>query len=414
MNCPYSREDRLERLARARSLVVKVGSAVLTTPEGLNMPVLRNLAEQLSAFVHEGRRVTLVSSGAVAAGRAALSAGEHRVEGLPGKQGAAAVGQGRLMREYEDAFAAHGLVCAQVLLTRDDLRSRERFMNARHTFTQLLDWGVIPVVNENDTVAVQELRFGDNDALASLLLNPVEGDLFVNLTSTGGVLAENPLTSPDPASIPLLESIDDIRALDLDALCGGKTGVGTGGMYSKLLSARRAAQLGVPTLILPGRERDILRRAFGGEMVGTWVCPEEHPVSRRKYWMAYQSDPRGVVRVDAGAARALLEQGRSLLPGGVTAVEGSFGPGDLLRILAEGENGSSCLIGVGISNYSSEDLRRIKGLKRLEVAAILGDAHYPEVIHRDNLLLDAAHTAASSRGCRGGMSRGSGSGAFCA
>lgn len=125
-------------------------------------------------------------------------------------------------------------------------------MNARHTFTQLLDWGVIPVVNENDTVAVQELRFGDNDALASLLLNPVEGDLFVNLTSTGGVLAENPLTSPDPASIPLLESIDDIRALDLDALCGGKTGVGTGGMYSKLLSARRAAQLGVPTLILPG------------------------------------------------------------------------------------------------------------------------------------------------------------------
>ena len=300
------------------------------------------------------------------------------------------MGQGRLMREYEDAFAAHGLVCAQVLLTRDDLRSRERFMNARHTFTQLLDWGVIPVVNENDTVAVQELRFGDNDALASLLLNPVEGDLFVNLTSTGGVLAENPLTSPDPASIPLLESIDDIRALDLDALCGGKTGVGTGGMYSKLLSARRAAQLGVPTLILPGRERDILRRAFGGEMVGTWVCPEEHPVSRRKYWMAYQSDPRGVVRVDAGAARALLEQGRSLLPGGVTAVEGSFGPGDLLRILAEGENGSSCLIGVGISNYSSEDLRRIKGLKRLEVAAILGDAHYPEVIHRDNLLLDAA------------------------
>ena len=233
MNCPYSREDRLERLARARSLVVKVGSAVLTTPEGLNMPVLRNLAEQLSAFAHEGRRVTLVSSGAVAAGRAALSAGEHRVEGLPGKQGAAAVGQGRLMREYEDAFAAHGLVCAQVLLTRDDLRSRERFMNARHTFTQLLDWGVIPVVNENDTVAVQELRFGDNDALASLLLNPVEGDLFVNLTSTGGVLAENPLTSPDPASIPLLESIDDIRALDLDALCGGKTGVKRGLLHHR-------------------------------------------------------------------------------------------------------------------------------------------------------------------------------------
>ena len=390
MTCQYSREERLERLAKARSLVVKVGSAVLTTPEGLNMPVLRNLVEQLSAFAHEGRRVTLVSSGAVAAGRAVLSFGEHRVEGVPGKQGAAAVGQGRLMREYEDAFAACGLLCAQVLLTRDDLRSRERFMNARNTFIQLLDWGVIPVVNENDTVVVQELRFGDNDALASLLLNPVEGDMFVNLTSTGGVLAENPLTSPNPTSIPLLESIDDIRALDLDALCGGKTSVGTGGMYSKLLSARRAAQLGVPTLILPGREKDILRRAFGGEIVGTWVCPEEHPVSRRKYWMAYQSDPRGAVRVDAGAARALLEQGRSLLPGGITAVDGDFCPGDLLRIFADSEDGVNCLIGVGISNYSAEELRRIKGLKRLEVAAILGDAHYPEVIHRDNLLLDAA------------------------
>ena len=389
MTCPYSREDRLERLKHARSLVVKVGSAVLTTPEGLNMPVLRNLAQQLSALAREGRRVTLVSSGAVAAGRAALSAGKHRVEGLPGKQGAAAVGQGRLMREYEDAFAAHGMVCAQVLLTRDDLRSRERFMNARHTFAQLLDWGVIPVVNENDTVAVQELKFGDNDALASLLLNPLEGDLFVNLTSTGGVLAENPLTSSNPDALPLLESIEDIRTLDLDALCGGKTAVGTGGMYSKLLSARRAAQLGVPTLILPGREQNVLSRAFAGEMLGTWICPEEHPVSRRKYWMAYQSDPRGVVHVDPGAARALIEQGRSLLPGGITSVEGEFRPGDLLRVIADSEQGA-CQIGVGISNYSSDDLARIRGLKRLEVAAILGDAHYPEVIHRDNLLLDAA------------------------
>ena len=221
--------------------------------------------------------------------------------------------------------------------------------------------------------------------MASLLLNLVEGDLFVNLTSTGGVLAENPLAAPDPASIPLLESIEDIQSLDLDSLCGGKTSVGTGGMYSKLLSARRAAQLGVPTLILPGREPGILDRAFGGEPVGTWVRPARRHVSRRKYWLAYQSEPQGLVRVDEGAALALCEQGRSLLPGGVRAVEGGFGPGALVRVFA-GER----LLGVGLSNYSAADLRRIMGLKRHEVAAVLGDAHYPEVIHRDNLLLDAA------------------------
>lgn len=377
-----SRESVLER---ARSVVVKVGSAVLTTPEGLNQPVLRNLVAQIHHLARSGRRVTLVSSGAVAAGRTALAGTDLKVEGVAAKQAAAAIGQGRLMREYEDAFATHGMICAQVLLTRDDLRSRIRFMNARNTFGRLLDWGVVPVVNENDTVAVQELKFGDNDALASLLLNLVEGDLFVNLTSTGGVLAENPLTASDPAAIPLLDAIDDIQHLDLDALCGGKTSVGTGGMYSKLLSARRAAQLGVPTLILPGRVPDILDRAFRGEAVGTWVRPADHHVSRRKYWLAYQSDPQGLVRVDEGAERALCEEGRSLLPGGVRAVEGCFGPGALVRVCA-GERA----LGVGLSNYSAADLRRIMGLRRHEVAAILGDAHYPEVIHRDNLLLDAA------------------------
>ncbi len=374
-----------DELGKARSLVVKVGSAVLTNECGLNAPVLRNLVDQLARLSQGGRKVTLVSSGAVAAGRTALAGSGHAVEGLAGRQAAAAIGQSRLMRAYEDAFAAHGLLCAQVLLTREDLRSRTRFLNARNTFAQLLHWGVIPIVNENDTVAVQELKFGDNDALASLLLNLVEGEIFINLTSTGGVLSQNPLCAPDPSAIPLLEAIDDIQDLDLDALCGGKTSVGTGGMYSKLLSARRAAQLGVPTLILPGREPGILDRAFGGETVGTWVCPAQSHVSRRKYWMAYQTEPQGQIHVDQGAADALLRQGKSLLPGGVRAVEGAFSPGALVSI-----HTGDRLIGVGLSNYSAQDLRRIMGLKRLEVAAILGDAHYPEVIHRDNMLLHAA------------------------
>lgn len=378
-------DSRVTVLERARSVVVKVGSAVLTNQDGLDLPVLYNIVDQLAGLARAGRRVTLVSSGAVAAGRSALAGTDFKVEGLSARQAAAAIGQGRLMHEYEVAFAAHGILCAQVLLTREDLRNRSRFLNARNTFCRLLDWNVIPIVNENDTVAVQELKFGDNDALASLLLNLVEGELFVNLTSTDGVLAENPLVASDPAAIPLLESIGDIQNLDIDALCGGKTSVGTGGMYSKLLSARRAAQLGVPTIILPGRCPDILSRAFSGETVGTWVCEAAHHVSRRKYWLAYQTDPQGSILIDDGAVRALCEGGKSLLPGGVRGVEGNFGPGALVRICAGAQ-----VLGVGLSNYAASDLLRIMGKKRHEVAAILGDAHYPEVVHRDNLLLDAA------------------------
>ncbi len=376
---------REKTLASAHTLVVKVGSAVLTTDEGLHLSVLYNLVEQLARLARQGRRICLVSSGAVAAGRTALPDRGRTVEGVSGKQALAAIGQGCLMREYEHAFAAQGLLCAQVLLTRDDLRSRPRFLNARNTFMNLLDWGVVPIVNENDTVAVQELKFGDNDQLASLLLNLVEGDLHINLTSADGVLAANPGSAAPGETIPYLDSIRNIADLDIESLCGAKTSVGTGGMRSKLMAARRAAQLGVPTLILPGRRPDILDRAFAGERVGTWVCPAAQAVSRRKYWMAYQSEPQGNVLVDEGAARALEQKGGSLLPGGVIAVEGVFEPGALVRVMC-GERH----IGVGLTNYSSEELERIKGLKRVEVAAALGNAHYPEVIHRDNLLINAA------------------------
>lgn len=375
------RQERARLLAEARCVVVKVGSAVLTTPEGINLAVLDSLVAQLAALRASGRRVVLVSSGAVAAGRSALRSC-CEIAGLPQKQAASAVGQSRLMHYYDEAFARHGLLSAQVLLTRDDLRSRSRFLNARNTFGALLDWGVVPIVNENDTVATDELKFGDNDCLASLLLNLVEGELFVNLTSAGGVFADNPETNPDAC---VLECIDDVHTLDLDAMCGGKTSVGTGGMYSKLLSARRAAQLGVPTLILPGREEGILSRAFDGAPVGTWVRPEDRTVSRRKYWLAYQSDPSGTILVDEGAGKALLNDGRSLLPGGVCSVEGNFGKGALVRVATQ----DGTVIGVGLSNYPAATLRRIMGHKRHEVAAILGDAHYPEVIHRDNLMLDA-------------------------
>ena len=379
------KNDRLHLMEHARTVVVKVGSAVLTSKTGLRLSVLCSLVEQLARLAATGRRVCLVSSGAVAAGRAAFAGKNGAAESLPGKQALAAIGQGRLMREYEHAFASQGLVCAQVLLTRDDLRSRGRFLHARNTFMNLLDWGVVPIVNENDTVAVHDLKFGDNDQLASLLLNLVEGDLYVNLTSAEGVLAANPSAAPQGTDIPILKSIDDIEHLDIEALCGEKTSAGTGGMQSKLMAARRAAQLGVPTLILPGRKPDILDRAFAGEEIGTWVCPSSNTVSRRKYWMAYQSDPLGSLFVDEGAALALEKRGGSLLPGGIVRVEGEFDPGSMVRILL-GER----QLGVGLSNYSSAEIRLIQGLKSSEMESVLGVVHYPEVVHRDNLLLHAA------------------------
>jgi len=375
------REERAGVLAQARCIVVKVGSAVLAGSEGLDAAVMEALVAQLAFLRKRGCRVVLVSSGAVAAGRAALGP-ERDTRSMAGKQAASAVGQSRLMHTYDQLFALHDLLSAQVLLTRDDLRVRQRFLNVRNTFMALLDWGAVPVVNENDTVAVQELRFGDNDCLASLLLNVAEADLFVNLTSAGGVFAADPQRNPDAGLLPCVERV---RELKLEEVCGAKTTLGAGGMYSKLLAARRAAQLGVPTLILPGREPRVIERSFAGEELGTWVRPEAQSVSRRKYWLAYQSEPQGEIEVDAGAAKALVERGSSLLPGGVCRVEGNFQPAALVRIHIQGRT-----LGVGLSNYSAADLRRIMGRPRLEAEELLGDAHYPEAIHRDNMLVDAA------------------------
>ncbi len=385
-------DERASVLAHADRLVVKVGTAVLSNGSALDLEVLDNLVEQL-VRIQKGedrngrpRSIVLVSSGAVGAGRVALRENgkedASRAHGLAARQAIASIGQSRLMHMYDQGFARRGVVMSQVLLTRDDLRDRERFLNVRNTFGTLLGWGVIPVVNENDTVSVNELKFSDNDNLASLLLNTVQADLFVNLTTIGGVLDANPLTCPDAAIMPCIERVRD---LNLDALCGGKTTQGTGGMYSKLLSASRAAQLGIPTLILPGREKDVIPRAIAGEPLGTWVRPEPNPISQRKYWLAYQSEPQGTLRIDAGAASALLERGKSLLPGGILSVEGRFSAGALVRIIHDKK-----VIGVGLTNYNADELARIRGLSRIEVAAALGDANYPEVVHRDNMLMDAA------------------------
>lgn len=378
-------------IARANTVVVKVGSAVLTDETGLSAEVIGSLASQIAYIRHaqrgsgQGRKIVLVSSGSVAAGRALLRA--RGMDGKPNQPWArhalAAIGQSRLMDAWNMAFEPYGALTAQVLLTRDDLRSRTRFQVAAGTFSGLLEWDILPIVNENDTVTVSDLRFGDNDCLASLLVNLVEADLFVNLTSAPGVYASDPAQDPNAT---LMDCIPCIAQLDIDSLCGQKTAVGSGGMHSKLLAARRVAQLGVPTLILPGRVPDILKNAFAGDSsAGTWICGDEKSIPRRKFWLAYQSEPAGALVVDEGAMRALLYDGRSLLPGGVTEVQGEFADGALVRVSHAGQN-----IGVGFCNYDSATLRSICGRKRHEIAAVLGQARYPDAIHRDNLLLDAA------------------------
>jgi len=374
--------NRIQTLKEAKRIVVKIGSAVLTTAEGINLGLICRLADQLATLHERGVDIVLVSSGAVAAGRNSIPSGA-KLDDLPARQAASAIGQSRLMHEYDETFRRFGLVTSQVLLTRDDLKHRDRFLNARNTLSRLLEWRVIPIINENDTVAIQELEFGDNDTLASLILNVVEADLFINLTSADGVFDKNPDKNPDAKPLACIENIHD---LDLDAMCDGKTAVGSGGMFSKMRAANRAAQLGVPTLILAGKDRMIIERVFNGEECGTWIVPDEKSVSRRKYWLAYHCDPAGDLIVDAGAEKALLSGGKSLLPAGVIDVDGKFKAGELVRVVSK--SGKS--LAVGLTCYSSSDMLKIMGSQSCNIESILGKCHYPEAIHRDNLLLDAA------------------------
>ena len=375
-------EETSKILAVTKRVVIKIGSAVLTDREGLDLRVISRLADQISLLHDRGMDIILVSSGAVAAGCKVLSSCKSKND-LVFKQATSAVGQSRLMHAYDEVFSRFGKVTAQILLTRNDLKSRERFINARNTMLQLLEWRAVPIINENDTVAVQELRFGDNDALAVMVLNLVEADLFVNLTSADGVFQENPLENPDARRI---SCIRDINSQPLEKMCQGKTQLGSGGMHSKLLAARKATQLGIPTLIMSGRDRFGLEKVFNGEDLGTWILPLDKSVSSRKFWFAYNQEPAGEILIDRGAARAVFEQNKSLLPAGIVEVRGNFGKGALVKIQ---EQNSTRAPAVGLTNYKAAELRLIKGRKSGEIERLLGECLYPEAVHRDNLLVDA-------------------------
>lgn len=353
-------------------IVVKVGSGVLSGGgEGLHAATVRRLAAEIARARADGAEIVLVSSGAILAGRERL-----KLEARPSvqlKQAAAAVGQGRLMRAWETAFARAGITVAQVLLTGDDLRDRGRYLNARNTMLTLLRLGVVPVVNENDTVAVEEIKFGDNDGLSALVAGLVDASLLLLLTDQDGLYTDDPRVNPEA------RLISDVGAAGLARV--GKAGpTGTGGMESKVRAARQAAEAGIRALVANGRKPGTLAAALAGGAVGTSFPARIDPLAKRRQWLAFASKPKGRVVVDAGAREALTAKGRSLLASGVKALSGAFDAGDVVAIAEGGTEFAR-----GLTNYGSEDLARIKGLKTAQIEGALGSKPSDEVVHRDNM-----------------------------
>ena len=372
---------RQEIATAATTLVVKVGTRVLTHPDGrLDHERITGLAEQIHRVVATGRKVVLVSSGAVGAGMGRLGL-PRRPTDLAHLQAVAAVGQSVLVEAYERAFADHGYHAAQVLLTADDLNSRIRYLNARNTILTLLQLGAVPVINENDTVAVDELlhTFGDNDRLAAIVTNLIRAPLLVLLSDVDGLYDGDP-ADPESRVIPVVRRLEaDVLALARDR----SAGLGKGGMASKLEAARLVTVGGESVIIAGGRTPDVLPRIIAGETVGTLILAQGQTVAARKRWIGLTVEPRGRLRLDAGAREAIERDGRSLLPIGVVDVEGDFAKGDVIAL--RGPDGAE--FARGLTNYASDDVRRIKGLKTGRIAAALGHCPYDEVIHRDNMVI---------------------------
>jgi glutamate 5-kinase len=366
-------------LARCRRLVVKVGSSLLAPPQGgVHAQRFAQLARDVTELIEQGRQVILVSSGAVALGLRRLGIAE-RPRAIPEKQAAAAVGQIDLCRRYQVAFQRRGLHVGQILLDHIGLADRERFLNARHTLNQLLAARTVPIINENDSVATEELRFGDNDQLSALVTNVAGAELLVLLTDIDGFY-DRPPQEPGATRVP---EVDEVTQELLDRTGPTLSGVGTGGMRSKLKAARTAAHFGAATVIGDGRRAGVLQRILAGEDVGTLVRPSSQQISSRKHWIAYSLKPRGKLHLDAGATRALREGKRSLLPIGVVAVEGHFGVGDLVSCL----DPSASEIARGLISYSAGDVERIKGQRSPRIHELLGYSNGNEIIHRDDLVL---------------------------
>lgn len=364
----------------AKRVVIKVGSRLVAAKEtGLNSERIDRLASELAGLKTQGKEIVMVSSGAIVCGIEKLGLKEYP-KSLPIKQAAAAVGQSRLMWAYEKAFEKEGQKVAQVLLTREDLTHRARFLNSRHTLTALLEFGVVPIINENDTVAVDEIRFGDNDSLAGMVAHLVDADLLVILSDVEGFYTEDPRRNP---TATLMSVVPEVTA-DIERRAGGTTSFeGTGGMRTKVQAAKTAATYGVATAIINGERQGLLAALFDGQEVGTLFLPKGQRLTNRKHWIAYTVRTKGRLTLDDGAVEALTRKGKSLLPSGITAVHGDFESGDAVAC----QDRSGREFAKGLVNYSSEAIAKIKGLKTGDIQKTLGYKDYDEVIHRDNLVI---------------------------
>ena len=370
----------MNTVSAAKRIVVKVGSSLVTNEgRGLDSKAIAQWAQQIAALCAAGKEVVLVSSGAIAEGmqRLGWSKRPHAIHAL---QAAAAVGQMGLAQVYETCFRQHGLKTAQILLTHDDLSDRKRYLNARSTLLTLLSLNVIPIINENDTVATDEIKFGDNDTLGALVANLIEADVLVILTDQAGLFSADPRRDADATFVGAATAGD----LALEAMAGGAgSSLGKGGMITKILAAKRAAKSGAHTVIASGREPAVLNRLAAGEAIGTHLTAATPAVSARKAWLSDHLQVRGSLTLDEGAARALLSGGKSLLPIGVTAVSGEFERGEVVAIRAD--DGRE--IARGLVNYAASEARRIMMKPSGEIETILGFVEEPELVHRDNLAL---------------------------
>ena len=366
------------RLVAARRWVVKVGSALLTNDgRGLDVSVVRLLADQLAALRETGSDVVLVSSGAIAAGLVRLNLAERPHE-VHLSQAAAAVGQSALVRAYEEYLSPHGVTSAQILLSHADIRARDRYLNARSTLSTLLGMGVLPIVNENDTVVTDEIRLGDNDTLGALVANLVDADVLLILTDQDGLMDQDPR---QVASARVIASAD-VHDATLDAMAGPGGALGRGGMATKLSAARLAARSGTVTVIANGRVPDAISRVAAGETLGTFLQTQRRPQSARKQWLASLLHAQGQLLLDDGAVRGIVEQGRSLLPIGITAVSGEFERGDLVSCI----DGQGRERARGLANYSSVEAHALMGKASAQIEPTLGYCGEEEMIHRDNLV----------------------------
>ena len=379
MNKKTNKNPRKDLVKNSKRIVIKIGSSVIAPSEKALRPIIiQNLVNQITTLVRSGVQTVLVSSGAIASGINQMSLKEPP-KSISQKQAIAAIGQSYLIRTYEKYFEKKQLKVAQVLLTHEDLSNRQRYLNARNTIFTLLHFGVIPIINENDTVSAEEIKFGDNDTLSALATNMIEADLLIMLSDVDGLFTVNP---KEDGAGELIHTVKKITP-EIERLAGRKKSqMGTGGMSTKIQAAKKAVASGAMTVIVNGSEKNIIEKVLKGEEVGTLFLPSSRMKSR-KHWITYTLKPKGVITVDNGAKKALIKSGKSLLPSGIIEAEGIFKLGDCVSLIdTKGDEFAR-----GLVNFEKKDLSKIKGCQTKDIEQILGHKHFEEVIHRDNLVL---------------------------